>query len=287
MSDAITIGIIGGSGVYELDNMKTIEERSIETPFGPPSDNYIIGELNGTRVAFLSRHGRGHRLTPSELNVRANIYGFKTLGVKYLTSVSAVGSLQEEIKPTHIVFPDQVIDRTRGSRINTFFGNGIVAHIGFADPFCGELTSTITEAAARLDIPHHTGKTYICMEGPAFSTRAESNLHRSIGGDIIGMTAIPEAKLAREAEMCYAMIALSTDYDCWKEDEEAVSVEMVIDNLNKNRETAKKLLSEIIPTIKEHDCACHHTLDFAMITDKTMWPEKTKSELEPIIKRFL
>ncbi|HOJ63740.1 MAG TPA: S-methyl-5'-thioadenosine phosphorylase [Spirochaetota bacterium] len=286
MSKEISIGIIGGSGLYNLDNIKLLEEIEVDTPFGKPSDKYIIGELNGIKIAFLSRHSKGHKILPSELNNRANIYGFKKLGVKSLIGISAVGSLREEIKPTDIVFPTQIIDRTKG-RVNTFFGNGIVAHISFAHPFCNNLNKIFIEAAKKLNIRYHTDKTYVCMEGPAFSTKAESNFHRLIGGDIIGMTAIPEAKLAREAEICYSMIAMSTDYDCWREGEEAVTVEMVVANLNKNIENSKKLLSLIIPAINYNDCECRKSLNNAIMTSKDLWPEKTKENLKEIIKRFI
>jgi len=286
MKKDVSVGIIGGSGLYNLDNIKILEELNIDTPFGKPSDNYVIGELQGIKIAFLSRHSKGHKILPSELNNRANIYGFKTLGVKSIISISAVGSLREEIKPTDIVFPTQIIDRTKG-RINTFFGNGIVAHIGFAHPFCSNLNNILIEAAKKLNLSYHTNKTYICMEGPAFSTKAESNFHRLIGGDIIGMTAIPEAKLAREAEICYSMIALSTDYDCWREDEETVSVEMVIENLNKNIANAKKILVTAIPNINYNECECRKSLTNAIMTPKDLWPENTKNNLKEIINRFI
>lgn len=286
MNKDISIGIIGGSGLYNLENIKIIEEVRVDTPFGKPSDKYIIGEFQGIKVAFLSRHSTGHKILPSELNNRANIYGFKKLGVKYLISISAVGSLREEIKPTHIVFPSQIIDSTKG-RISSFFGNGIVAHVSFAHPFCNSLNKIFIESAKELNIAYHTDKTYVCMEGPAFSTKAESNFYRLIGGDIIGMTAIPEAKLAREAEICYGMIALSTDYDCWREGEEVVRVDMVIANLNKNIATAKNFLSYIIPKINYNDCECRKSLDNAIITAKELWPENTKKNLREILKRFI
>ncbi len=284
--EEIKIGIIGGSGVYELDNMKIIEEKELDTPFGKPSGSYIIGQLNGKKIAFLSRHSKGHKILPGELNVRANFYGFKKLGIKYVIGVSAVGSLQEEIKPTHIVFPNQIIDRTKG-RISSFFGEGIVAHIGLSEPFCGKIIDICDEAAKKLKIFYHKNKTYICMEGPAFSTKAESNFHRMIGGDVIGMTAIPEAKIAREAEICYGMIALSTDYDCWRENEECVCVEMVLENMKKNSETAKKLLSEIIPKLDYDECSCHKSLENAILTDKKFWPKETIKKLDIIINRLL
>jgi 5'-methylthioadenosine phosphorylase len=282
----IKYGVIGGSGVYKLDNLEIINEISITTPFGSPSDKYIIGKIEGIVVAFLARHNRSHNILPGELNSRANIYGFKSLGVKYLLGVSAVGSLKEEIKPGHIVFPAQIIDRTKG-RDSTFFGNGIVAHIAFANPFCQNLTEVLIEAAEKLKITYHKNKTYVCMEGPAFSTKAESNFHRLIGGDLIGMTVIPEAKLAREAEICYATIALSTDYDCWRESkDEHVTAEKVVQILRQNSDTAKKIIQEAITKIKFNDCECMHSLDSAIMTDKKFWPEKTAENLNKILKRF-
>lgn len=286
MKNDIKIGIIGGSGIYELENMKIIDEISINTPFGKPSSKYLIGEIENVKVAFLSRHGKGHRISPSELNNRANIYGFKKLGVRHIIGVSAVGSLQEEIKPGHIVFPSQIIDRTKG-RVSTFFGNGIVAHVSFADPFCKNLTNILIEGAKRLKLEYHINKTYVCMEGPLFSTRAESNFHRKIGGDIIGMTAIPEAKLAREAEICYATVALSTDYDCWKQGEEDVTIEMVLSTMKKNIENAKALLKEIIPKISYENCSCHNSLSNSIITAKEYWPKKTVKKLEFILKKYI
>lgn len=283
--DDIKIGIIGGSGIYELDNMELLEKVEIDTPFGKPSDPYVIGNLNGKKIAFLSRHGDGHRALPSELNSKANIYGFKKLGVKHLIGVSAVGSLREEIQRSHIVFPSQIIDRTK-SRESTFFGDGIVGHVGFAEPFCKNLINLLAECADELNISYHKDKTYICMEGPIFSTKAESNFHRMIGGDIIGMTAIPEVKLAKEAEICYGNIALSTDYDCWKESEEAVSVEMVVKVMEKNMSYAKKILAQVIPKIQYESCKCHTSLDGAIMTNKEHWPEDTKRKLEVIIGRL-
>ncbi|MCG8568635.1 MAG: S-methyl-5'-thioadenosine phosphorylase [Spirochaetes bacterium] len=284
--EKVSIGIIGGSGLYQIENLKIIKEEKITTPFGDPSDSYLIGELEGKKIAFLARHGRNHSILPSELNHQANIYGFKKLGVTSLIAVSAVGSLQEEILPTHLVFPNQIIDRTKG-RKSTFFGEGIVGHIAFAEPFCKNMIELFSSCAKELGITFHKNKTYVCMEGPAFSTKAESHLHRQIGGDLIGMTAIPEAKLAREAEICYGTIALSTDYDCWHESEEAVTVEMVIGNIKKNVSATHKLLGKIIPKINEQDCSCHHALEGAIMTGKEHWPDKTKKKLEVIIKRFL
>ena len=282
----IDVGIIGGSCIYELDNLDLIEEKQINTPFGNPSDKYIIGKIGDVKVAFLSRHSKGHKILPSELNSKANIYGFKKLGIKYLIAFSAVGSLREEIKPKHLVFPNQIIDRTKG-RASTFFGNGVVAHIAFAEPFCNNLIKIIEDSAKSLNITYHTGKTYVCMEGPAFSTKAESNFHRQIGGDIIGMTAIPEAKLAREAEICYAMVALSTDYDCWREDEESVTVEMILDNMEKNKINAIKLLSDVLLKIGKFECSCHTSLTNTIVTQKDLWPKETKEKLDILIKRFL
>ena len=284
--DDVKIGIIGGSGIYNLDNLEIINEIQITTPFGKPSDKYIIGKMGDKKIAFLSRHSKGHKILPSELNSKANIYGFKKLGVKYLISVSAVGSLREEIEPKHLVFPSQIIDRTKG-RVSTFFGDGIVAHIAFAEPFCNNLKKILEESSKSLNITYHTDKTYICMEGPAFSTKAESNFHRSIGGDIIGMTAIPEAKLAREAEICYATIALSTDYDCWREGEESVTVEMILDNMSKNIVNAKKLLGDVIQKIGDFECACHTNLTNTIVTQKELWPEETVKKLDVIINRLL
>ncbi len=285
MNETVSIGIIGGSGIYELDNINIIRKVKMNTPFGSPSDEYVIGDMSGIKIAFLARHGRGHKILPGELNNRANIYGFKKLGVSTLIGVSAVGSLREEIRPKDLVFPSQLIDRTKG-RASTFFGEGIVAHAGFAEPFCGNLVKIFEEEARALDIDCHSGKTYVCMEGPVFSTRAESNFHRMIGGDIIGMTASPEAKLAREAEMCYAIIALSTDYDCWRENEEAVTVEMVIENMNKNIVSAKKLLSSVIPKIKYDSCSCRESLAVSIITQKKYWPAKTMKKLDVILKKY-
>lgn len=282
----INIGIIGGSGLYQLDNMNIVNEVEIDTPFGKPSDKYIIGEIQGLKVAFLSRHAKGHTILPSELNSRANIYGFKTLGVKKIIAVSAVGSLRKEIEPAHLVFPNQIIDRTKG-RPSTFFGEGIVAHPGFAEPFCSCLRGILAKKSKELGISSHEDKTYVCMEGPVFSTKAESNFHRQIGGDIIGMTAIPEAKLAREAEICYAMIALSTDYDCWHEDEEVVTVEMVLKTMAKNIDSAKKLLVNVLPELGTEDCVCNSSLNNTIMTQKDLWPINTKRKLHHIIKKYL
>src|SRR5512141_2310634 len=231
------IGVIGGSGLYEMEGMTDIAHVTVNTPFGNPSDEYVTGTLEGVRMVFLPRHGKGHRLLPSEVNYRANIYGMKSLGVQRIISVSAVGSMKEEIVPGHIVIPDQFIDRTKGIRKDTFFGNGIVGHVQFADPVCADLSAVLFEAAREAGATVHRGGAYVCMEGPAFSTRAESHLYRSWGGDVIGMTNLQEAKLAREAEICYATLAMATDYDCWHLEEEAVTVEAVIARLSQNAET--------------------------------------------------
>ncbi len=282
------IGIIGGSGLYEMDGLTVIEERSIDTPFGAPSDPYVIGDANGVRVAFLSRHGRGHRVTPSEINYRANIYGFKVLGVHTILSASAVGSMKEHYHPTDIVFPDQFIDRTR-HRPDTFFGNGVVGHVTFADPICTAVSSAMATVGREAGAKVHEGGTYLCMEGPQFSTRAESRLYRSWGVDVIGMTNLTEAKLAREAELCYATMALVTDYDCWHESEEDVSVEAILGYLRANAKMAQKILRNSIPAVasRARDCACGNALQFAMITDPSRIPAQIKKDLAPIIGRYI
>jgi len=284
----IRIGIIGGSGLYQMDGLNVLYERSVETPFGEPSDPYVIGEIDGIGVAFLSRHGRGHRLTPTELNYRANIYGFKVLGVETILSASAVGSMKEHIHPTDLVFPDQFIDRTR-HRPDTFFGNGIVGHVTFADPLCNATSMLLGAAARKAGATVHMGGTYLCMEGPQFSTRAESNLYRSWGVEVIGMTNLQEAKLAREAEICYATMALVTDYDCWRESEEAVSVEQIIDYLHRNAAMAQKALQLSLPAVaaRARDCACASALKYAIVTDASQIPLNTKEDLAPIIGKYL
>jgi len=286
-----TIGIIGGSGLYQMDALKDVQEVQLNTPFGAPSDALIVGTLEETTVAFLARHGRNHHLMPTELPFRANIHAMKQLGVKYLISASAVGSLQEAAKPLDMVIPDQFIDRTR-NRISTFFGEGIVAHIGFADPVCHQLAGVLADAVASLpltDVTLHRGGTYVCMEGPAFSTQAESHLYRSWGATVIGMTNLPEAKLAREAEIAYATLALVTDYDCWHEEEEHVTVEMVIEYLNKNVGNARKLLVEIIGALdaQEATCSCHESLKFALITQGDIIPPDTYEKLKPVIGKYI
>jgi len=284
----VRIGIIGGSGLYEMDGLKLVEEKFIRTPFGDPSDAFIVGDLDGNRVAFLSRHGRGHRLLPSELNFRANIYCFKTLGVETILSASAVGSMKEQYKPTDIVFPDQFIDRTR-HRPDTFFGNGIVGHVTFADPMCGAISDALYESAREQGATAYRGGTYVCMEGPQFSTRAESKLYRTWGVDVIGMTNLQEAKLAREAEICYATMALVTDYDCWHESEEDVTVEAILAVLRSNAEMAQKILRATVPRVAQRtrDCACANALQYAIVTDRALIPQKVKDDLAPIIGKYI
>jgi 5'-methylthioadenosine phosphorylase len=285
--EKIKIGIIGGSGLYDFAELRDRKEIAVNTPFGPPSDNFVVGDLKGKRVAFLARHGRGHRISPSELNFRANIYAMKSLGVERILSASAVGSLRENVTPLDIILPDQFVDRTRG-RISSFFGNGLVAHISFADPVCPDLLSRISMAGQKAGIATKKGGTYVCMEGPAFSTKAESNLYRSWGMDIIGMTNLQEAKLAREAEICYATIALVTDYDCWHETHDSVSVEMIVNNLQQNSRNAQAL---ILKTVEELDdarnCNCSSALQYAMITDKNVIPDKARKELDLIIGKYI
>jgi len=283
-----TVGVIGGSGLYQIEGLKILFERTVETPFGEPSDPYVIGELDGVRVAFLARHGKGHRILPSEINFRANIFGFKILGVGTIISASAVGSMKERYKPTDIVFPDQFIDRTR-HRPDTFFGRGIAGHISFADPVCAELARLLAEAGRGAGASVHEGGTYLCMEGPQFSTRSESHLYRSWGVDVIGMTNLQEAKLAREAEICYATMALVTDYDCWHESEVPVSVEQVIGYLNKNAATALRIIRKAVSGAarRERTCACASALRYAILTDPARIPAKIKEELAPIIGKYV
>lgn len=286
MSEA-QLAIIGGSGFYKMEGLTEVEELTVHTPFGPPSAAIVTGSLHGVRVAFLSRHGPGHRLLPTELPGRANIWALKSLGVTHIVSVSAVGSLREELAPLHFVIPDQIIDRTRG-RPSTFFGNGIVAHISFADPFCPDLSSRLYASACEVGVTVHRGGTYVCMEGPAFSTKAESSLYRSWGASLIGMTALPEAKLAREAEICYALLAAVTDYDVWHETEESVSVEMVVQRLAQNVENAKRIIERLVQRFtKERRCTCGEALRNALITDPAVIPEQVKQDLAPIIGKYL
>jgi len=281
------IAVIGGSGLYEIEGMASIEEVKPKTPFGEPSDAIIIGELEGNRIAFLPRHGRGHYVSPTEIPVRANIYALKSLGVECIISVSAVGSLQEEIHPLDLVVPDQLIDRTR-SRVNTFFGDGLVAHVAFAEPFCPVLSDILYQAAVETGAGVHKGGTYVVMEGPLFSTKAESNLYRSWGASVVGMTALPEAKLAREAEICYATVACATDYDCWHEAEESVTIEMVIANLQKNVGRAKSIIKTAISRIPQtRECGCGEALKDAIITAPDKIPEKTKRELALLVGKYI
>jgi 5'-methylthioadenosine phosphorylase len=282
-----TIGIIGGSGLYSMPGFEAQEEREIETPWGAPSDPYVVGKLAGKDVAFLARHGRGHRLSPSELNFRANIYGFKSLGVERILSLSAVGSLKEEHKPLDFVIPDQFVDRTRG-RVSTFFGEGLVAHIGFSHPICPQLSTIARQAAEESGVNAKLGGTYLCMEGPAFSTLAESKLYRSWGMDVIGMTNLQEAKLAREAEICYVTIAMVTDYDCWHPDHEAVTVTDIIANLTKNAENAANVVAAAVRAMPENrTCKCGSALAHALITDRKTIPEATRKKLELLVGKYL
>ena len=284
---SITIGIIGGSGLYDMAELTDREERQVSTPFGDPSAAYVIGTLRGKRVAFLARHGMGHRLMPSELNFRANIYGFKTLGVEYILSASAVGSLKEQYKPLDLVIPDQFVDRTRG-RVSTFFGRGLVAHVGFAHPFCSILSDVAFRAAQTSSATVHKGGTYVCMEGPQFSTFAESNLYRSWGMDIIGMTNLQEAKLAREAEICYTTIALVTDYDCWHPDHDQVTVDMIIANLTQNAKMAQAVIAEAVGRLPfERTCECATALKHAIITRRDAVPSETLKALAPLVGKYL
>jgi len=286
MADNVSIGIIGGSGLYDMAELTDREERPIKTPFGDPSGPYILATLRGKRVAFLARHGAGHRISPSELNFRANIYGFKTLGVERILSASAVGSLKQEYKPLDIVVPDQFFDRTKG-RISTFFGRGIVAHVGFAHPICGDLAKVAADSAASVGATVHRGGTYVNMEGPQFSTLAESKLYRSWGMDIIGMTNLQEAKLAREAEICYATLALVTDYDCWHPDHDSVTVELIISNLMQNAATAQKTIADAVGRLgAARTCACKDALATAIITRPEHVPDAIKNELKPIIGKY-
>ncbi len=285
--EKVEIGVIGGSGLYDMPGLTDRREVSIETPFGAPSDKIILGLLAGKKIAFLARHGRGHRWLPSELNFRANILALKLLGVERILSVSAVGSLREDLAPMDIVLPDQFIDRTRG-RVSTFFGEGLVAHIAFADPVCPDLMNQVYRASQKSGTPAKKGGGYVCMEGPAFSTKAESKLYRSWGLDIIGMTNLQEAKLAREAEICYVTIALVTDFDCWHESHETVSADMIVANLNKACETAQLIIAQTVRDLKmSRNCQCGESLKYALITDRALIPTETKSRLKCIVGKYL
>lgn len=289
------LGIIGGSGLYQLEGIENVHEITLETPFGKPSDAYIHGMLSGREVYFLPRHGRGHRLLPQEINHKANIWGFKKLGVEQVLSVSAVGSLREGIRPRDIVLPDQYFDRTKGSLNHTFFGNGIVGHVSFGDPTCKELREVIARVAdeavhdLKLDniVRLHRGGTYVNMEGPAFSTRAESNSYRQMGFDIIGMTSLPEAKLCREAELCYQGMSMATDYDCWRVSEDEVSVDMIMTTLTANTALAKEIIRRLVPQLSgSRTCACQHALKYAIMTDMKVVPPVTLEALSPLLAKY-
>ncbi|MDB6019171.1 MAG: S-methyl-5-thioadenosine phosphorylase [Pedosphaera sp.] len=282
------IGIIGGSGLYHIEGFTRQKWVAVKTPFGAPSDSFLTGELSGREVVFLPRHGRGHRILPTELNHRANIYGMKKLGVQWIISISAVGSLQAKYKPCDVVLIDQFLDRTKQSLAHTFFGRGIVGHIAFAEPICEELRQLLLRNARALKARAHDGGTYVNMEGPAFSTRAESLTHHSLGYDVVGMTNLGEAKCAREAEIAYATMAMITDYDCWKVDEAHVTVEMVVANLTKNAALAKEVVKRTISQIPQvADSSCHHALKNAIMTDRKVWPIKTIRELKPLLQKYL
>jgi 5'-methylthioadenosine phosphorylase len=282
------IGIIGGTGLYHIDGFTEQKWVTLKTPFGQPSDQFLTGTLAGREIVFLPRHGRGHRLLPSELNHRANMWGMKKLGAEWVISVSAVGSLQAKYRPCDIVLPNQFYDRTKQSHAHTYFGRGIVAHVAFADPICEELRKLLLRSARKLRVRVHDGGTYLNMEGPAFSTRAESLINRSLGFDVVGMTNLGEAKSAREAEIAYATMAMVTDYDCWKADEDHVTVEMIVENLQRNAETAKEVIKAAIPLIPARaDWVCHRALKSAIMTDRKLWPKKTIRELEPILRKYL
>ena len=281
------IGIIGGSGLYSMPGLTDVQEVAQDTPFGAPSDPYVVGTLAGKRVAFLARHGRGHRILPSELIFRANIYGFKQLGVDRILSVSAVGSLKEEHKPGEFLVVDQFVDRTR-HRVDTFFGNGVVAHVAFADPVCAQLAEVVTGACKKAKVVGKRGGSYVCMEGPQFSTKAESNLYRSWGMDVIGMTNLQEAKLAREAELCYVTVAMVTDYDCWHPHHDSVTVEQIVAVLLKNAENACNVVREAVAAMpKDRSCKCGSALAHAILTDKTKIPQATKDRLRLILGKYL
>ncbi len=286
MTPGAKIGIIGGSGLYSMPGFEAESEVALDTPWGSPSDPYVTGKLAGKDVAFLARHGRGHRISPSELNFRANIFGFKMLGVERILSLSAVGSLKEEHRPLEFVIPDQFFDRTK-ARPSTFFGEGLVVHVSFADPVCGELAGIVKTACDAAGVTAKLGGTYLCMEGPAFSTKAESNVYRSLGMDVIGMTNLQEAKLAREAELCYATVAMVTDYDCWHPEHDAVTVTDIIANLNKNAESACKVVAAAVARVPDaRACKCGSALKHALITDRTKVPPETREKLELLVGKY-
>jgi 5'-methylthioadenosine phosphorylase len=287
MSESADIGIIGGSGLYEMEGFENVREVKVDTPFGDPSDDVMVGTLEGKSVAFLPRHARGHRIFPHELNYQANVFAMKRLGVKWILAVSAVGSLKPEYEPLHLVIPDQLVDRTQKHR-STFFGRGLVAHVAFAHPFCPNLAKVLSEACAEAGATHHEGGTYLCIEGPLFSTLAESELYRSWGMDIIGMTNLREARLAREAEICYATLAMITDYDCWHPEHDSVTAEQIIANLMKNAGTAKAVLRAAVKRLPiERDCECESALKYALVTAPDLVPARIKQELQPIIGRYM
>jgi 5'-methylthioadenosine phosphorylase len=286
-TEQAAIGVIGGSGLYEMEGLTNVRTSRVATPFGKPSDDYIVGTLHGVRVAFLPRHGRGHRIMPTDINYRANIYGMKKLGVERIISVSAVGSMKEDIKPGDIVVPDQFYDHTKHRR-STFFGNGIVAHVGMADPVCAGLCSVLIEAGGKIGATVHRGGTYLCMEGPQFSTRAESMTYREWNVDVIGMTNATEAKLAREAEICYSTIALATDYDCWHHSEEAVTVEAVLAVMKHNIETSKAMIRQAVGMLPaSRACGCGEALRNTIMTPARLISAKTKKDLAPIIGKYV
>jgi 5'-methylthioadenosine phosphorylase len=283
----VQIGVIGGSGLYTMPGLEKAREVRVATPFGKPSDTYVVGNLEGRSVAFLARHGRGHTISPTEINSRANIYGFKKLGVERIISVSAVGSLRDDFHPTEMALPTQFVDRTR-QRISTFFGGGLVAHIGFDTPVCPSVVEVLAKACGESNLPFHKGANYLCMEGPAFSTKAESNLYRSWGMDIIGMTALPEAKLAREAEICYAILAMVTDYDCWHPDHDAVTVTQVLDYLSRNVENSQLIVRRAVRSLPEaRTCKCPSALAHALLTDRRKIPTATKKKLTLLVGKYL
>ncbi|ABK98064.1 S-methyl-5'-thioadenosine phosphorylase [Pelobacter propionicus] len=282
------VGVIGGSGLYEMEGLEDVARVRLETPFGAPSDEYVTGMLGGVPMVFLPRHGRGHRLLPSEVNYCANIHGMKQLGVGRIISVSAVGSLKESIEPGHIVIPDQFVDRTKGVRRDSFFGDGLVAHAGFADPVCHELSVLLYRAALTAGATVHRGGTYVCMEGPAFSTRAESFMYRSLDASVIGMTNLTEAKLAREAEICYGIIALSTDYDCWHETHDDVTVEAILEIIRRNVAMAKSIIRQAVTEIRAvRNCACATAMQYAVLTDRSVIPAETRRKLDLIVGKYL
>jgi 5'-methylthioadenosine phosphorylase len=288
--DQVVLGVIGGSGVYDLESLQDVQEMHVQTPFGDPSDTITIGTLSGLRVGFLPRHGRGHRISPSELNARANIYALKSLGVEYVVSISACGSMREDFAPRDIVVPDQLFDRTKGIRSSTFFENGIVVHVGFETPYCPELSALVYDAVLKTGATVHKGGTMVVIEGPQFSTKAESRIYREWGVDLIGMTAIPEAKLAREAELCYAALAHVTDYDVWHETEEPVTVAMVLDNLRANARVTKDALTHLAPVLagkRGRTCSCASALENAIITQRDMIPDSLKQKLTPLLGKYI